>query len=103
MEWDSEGNSDVMISCAMNVQVKIPGLQSRFYHSSAAFNLSPRLAEVTIFGGCPEWPVNVRSATDLSSVANTFMLRFGECFVIRECISTPYLGLNHRVITIFQL
>ena len=59
-EGDSEGNSVVMV-CVVNVQVKLPGLQSRFYHSAAAFRLSPGMTEVIIFGGCPEWPSIYRS------------------------------------------
>ena len=74
--------------CVVNVQVKLPGLQSRFDHTAAAFILSPGVTEVTIFGGCPEWPNNYRSAADLSQIAITTVLRFGEytsCVCIVSC------------------
>ena len=64
--------------CLVNVQVKIPGLQSRFYHSAAAFRRGPGMTEVTIFGGCPDWASNYKSGADLSLIANTTVLRFGE-------------------------
>ena len=64
--------------CMVNVQVKIPGLQSRFSHSAAAFRLNPGMTEVTIFGGCHEWPNNWKSDADLSQIANTTVLRFGK-------------------------
>ena len=66
----------------VNVQVKLPGLQSRFYHSAAAFRLSPGMTEVTIFGGCPEWSTKYKSDTDFSQIANTTMLRFGEYSIV---------------------
>ena len=74
--------------CVVNVQVKLPGLQARFYHSAAAFRLSPGMTEVTIFGGCPEWQNYVRSDADFSPLANTTVLRFGEytsCVCIVSC------------------
>ena len=68
-----------------NVQVKIPCLQSRFDHSAAAFSLSPRLTEVTIFGGCPEVPRNYRTPAGPPQIANTTVLRFGEytCILLK--------------------
>ena len=60
------------------LQVKVPSLHSRWYHSAAAFSLSPGLTEVTIFGGCPEYPSNYKSHADLPQMANTTVLRFGE-------------------------
>ena len=78
--------------CVVNVQVKIPGLQSRFWHSAAAFHLSPGMTEVTIFGGCPEWPSNCKSDADLSQIADTTVLRFGE-YISRLCVEVvPTLG-----------
>ena len=62
----------------LHVQVTVPSLQSRFSHSASAFNLSPGLTEVTIFGGCPDKPRNYKSNADLSQIANTTVLRFGE-------------------------
>ena len=99
-EGDSEGSSDVMVSCAVcgvvNVQVKVPGLQERFYHSAAAFHLSPGMTEVTIFGGS-EWPHKwLRS--DLTLIANTTVLRFGEytscvCIVSYSHVVINFVGL----------
>lgn len=66
--------------------MKVPGLQPRFDHSAAAFKLSPRLTEVTIFGGCPEVPKNFRSDADHRQIANTTVLRFGEYIML------PYSG-----------
>ena len=66
----------------VNVQVKLPALQSRFCHSAAAFHLSPGMTEVTIFGGCPEWP---KGDADFSPTANTTVLRFGE---YTSCVCT---------------
>ena len=63
----------------IHVQVTVPALQGRFYHSSTAFNVSPGLIEVVLFGGCPEWPSNPRTDADLPQIANTTVLRFGEC------------------------
>ena len=82
----------------VNVQVKLPGLQSRFYHSAAAFPLSPGMTEVTIFGGCPEVPSNLRSVADLSPLANTTVLRFGEytscvCIVSHSHVAINFEGL----------
>ena len=65
-------------SVLSHVQVKVPSLQSRSHHSATAFNLSPGLTEVTLFGGYSEWPSNLKSAADLTTIANTTVLRFGE-------------------------
>ena len=62
----------------IHVQVTVPALQGRYHHSSTAFNVSPGLTEVVLFGGCPEWPSDVRTAADLPLIANTTVLRFGE-------------------------
>ena len=64
------------------VQVKVPSFQARFWHSAAAFSLSPGLTEVTLFGGCPEWPSNVKTDADVPQIAETTVLRFGECLLI---------------------
>ena len=61
------------------IQIKDPRVQqARCYHSATAFTHSPGLTEVTLFGGCPEWPVNYSSDADVPQVANTTVLRFGE-------------------------
>ena len=56
----------------MFVQVAIPILQTRYYHSATAISLGPGLTEVTIFGGKYSW---------LEYRASTALLRFGEYFV----------------------
>jgi hypothetical protein len=66
---NSEGNSDVMVSC-VNVQVKVPVPQSRWYHSAAFFSISQGMTEVTLFGG--------RSKLPGPYIANTTVLRFGK-------------------------
>ena len=63
----------------MHVQVTVPAFQGRFYHSSTAFNVSPGLTEVIVFGGFPEVQSNLRTDADLPLIANTTVLRFGEC------------------------
>ena len=60
----------------MHVQVTVPALQGRFYHSSTAFSVSPGLTEVVLVGGCPEYH---RTDADRPQIANTTVLRFGEC------------------------
>ena len=62
----------------VRMQVKVPSLQSRCTHSATAFNLSPGLIEVILFGGYSEWPSNLKSAADITPIANTTVLRFGE-------------------------
>ena len=69
---------DGCLLCWFIVQVNDTDLQSRCYHSAAAFSLSSGLTEVTIFGGCPEWPSNLKSYSDVPHMANTTVLRFGE-------------------------
>ena len=69
----------MIITALLHMQVEIiPGLQSRFMHSATAFSLSPELKEVTLFGGIPEWPRNLKSDADFTHVSNTTVLRFGE-------------------------
>ena len=72
------------------MQVKIPSLRPRCYHSAATFNLSPEIAEVTIFGGCPEWPSIFKTDADVPQIADTTVLRFGESpHVLFVCWSKP--------------
>ena len=59
----------------MHVQVTVPAFQGRCYHSSTAFNVSPGLTEVVLFGGCPQWP---STDANFPKIANTTVLRFGE-------------------------
>ena len=61
-----------------HVQVTVPSLQSRSGHSATAFNLSPGLTEVTLSGGYSEFPSNAKSFDDVTLIANTTVLRFGE-------------------------
>ena len=49
------------------MQVGVPALQARCYHSATAFSLCPGWMEVTMFGGCPEWPSNAKTDADLPS------------------------------------
>ena len=60
------------------MQVAVSGLQARFHHCAAAFSLADELAEVTIFGGCPEWPSNINTFADLRPLADTTVLVLGE-------------------------
>ena len=62
----------------MHVQVEVSSGQARCKHSAAAFSFSPGLMEVTLFGGCPEWPSNFKGDADLPQIAKTTVLRFGE-------------------------
>ena len=55
------------ITVVLHVQVRVPTLQSRSSHSATAFNLSPGLTEVILFGGFNE----------RSYIAETTVLRFG--------------------------
>ena len=75
----------MVIRVVLHVQVTVPSLQSRCYHSATAFSLSPGLTEVTIFGGCPNAPSNAESDADLPQIANTTVLRFGESHLM--CVS----------------
>ena len=56
------------------VQVPIPNLQPRQGHCVAAFSLSPGITEVVIFGGTTSFPDE-----DDNDIADTRVLRFGEC------------------------
>ena len=59
------------VECAvvLHVQVTVPTLQDRCNHSATAISLSPGLVEVILFGG----------ESIYISIANTRVLRFGEC------------------------
>lgn len=77
--WKEVRNSDwqICLNCT-NVQVDVPSVQARCDHSATVFCLSPGVMEVTLFGGCPEWPSNVNSHADFPQIAKTAVLRFGE-------------------------
>ena len=47
------------------MQVPVSGLQARYDHYAAAFSLADELAELTIFGGCPELPRKYKTVADL--------------------------------------
>ena len=63
----------------LHAQIKVPSLQSRCYHTADVFHFSARLAEVILFGGIPEVPKNAKYDTDFPMIAQTTVLRFGEC------------------------
>ena len=63
----------------VHVQIKVPSLQSRYRHTADVFHFNARLADVILFGGVPEVPRNAKSAADLPMIAQTTVLRFGEC------------------------
>ena len=73
------------IRVVLHVQVKVPSLLSRCYHSATTFSLSPGLTEITIFGGFPNWPSNFKSDANFPQIANTTVLRFGESHLM--CVS----------------
>ena len=77
-----------------HVQVTVPSLQSRCEHSATAFNLSPGLTEVTLFGGYSEWPSNPKYVEDFTPIANTTVLRFGE---YTSCGDKMYIGRHMYV------
>ena len=60
------------------MQIKVPSLKLRAAHSATAFNLRPGLTEVTLFGGYSEFGWNYRFDADVTHIANTTVLRFGE-------------------------
>ena len=60
--------------CCVYMQVPVSRLQTRFYHCAAAFSLADELAELTIFGGCPEWLSNFKRHADLRPLAETTVL-----------------------------
>ena len=63
----------------VHVQIKVPSLQSRYNHTADVFYFNARLADVISFGGVPEVPKNAKSAADLSMIAQTTVVQFGEC------------------------
>ena len=63
----------------LHVQIKVPSFQSRCNHTADVFHFSARLAEVILFGGIPVYPKNPKFNADFSMIAQTTVLRFGEC------------------------
>ena len=63
----------------VHVQIKVPSLQSRYRHTADVFHFNARLADVILFGGIPEVPKNYKSSADFPMIAQTTVLRFGEC------------------------
>ena len=57
----------------LHVQVTVPTLQGRLGHSATAISLSPGLVEVILFGG------DISNTFEAKPIANTTVLRFGEC------------------------
>ena len=80
--WESlEADARIMkVLCILCVciQVIVSGLQARFRHCAAAIFLAPGLAEITIFGGCPEIPSNYSAEADFQPLAETTVLVLGE-------------------------
>ena len=55
-------------------------MQPRWWHTIAAFSLTPGLTEVTMFGGCPKY--NPDAPDDQQpKIAETTILRLGEHLV----------------------
>lgn len=76
--------------------VNFHDVQARCYHGAAACSLSSKVTEVVMFGGCPEWPTNYTEDADISHIASTTVLRFGECMcmsaVVRNVLSMHRSG-----------
>ena len=82
-----------MVYYVFCVQVPIPNLQPRQGHCFAAFSPSPGITEVVIFGGNTSYP-----ATADGTIADTKVLRFGECksvVALDEC-SKPQINKVKR-------
>ena len=52
----------------------MPGLKARYGHCAAAYSLNPGITEIVIFGGTTRFPIETGD-----SIADTTVLRFGEC------------------------
>ena len=68
----------VLCMLCVDTQVLVSGLQARFDHCVAALSLADELAEVIIFGGCPGFPSNYKTESDLRPLADTTVLVLGE-------------------------
>ena len=61
-----------------NIQLALPeGTQPRWGHTATAFNLSPGVVEVTMFGGSPKF-VPGGGDQQQSKIAETTVVRLGE-------------------------
>ena len=67
----------VSVLIFFNIQLTLPeGTQPRSGHTATAFNLSPGVVEVTMFGGSPKYaPGNYQQQ---SKIAETTVVRLGE-------------------------
>ena len=65
----------ILVIAPKCLQIKVPSLQSRCFHSVTSLSLTPGLTVVTIFGGCSKEV----EEDDLKFLANTtIVLKFGE-------------------------
>lgn len=64
------------------MQVNVLNLKARCGHCAEAFSICQGITEVTIFGGCPEYPKNFISDDDLPQMADTAVLRFGKLLIM---------------------
>ena len=75
-------------------QVPAPNLQPRHYHCAAAFSLSPGITEVVMFGG---------DSTGGDAIADTTVLRFGECngrlYIVLYCVLTQAIVIDKSLVT----
>ena len=73
----TNGKSDIIV-CVYVLQVKVPHLQTRCWHSATSFTLTSGLTEVVLFGGCTERPKDAKTDADFPRIADTTVLQFGE-------------------------
>ena len=112
MPDDSRKEGQVIISpsrsrilSSLALQIKVPSLKARCYHSVTAIPHTPTLVEVVLFGGIPKWPKNAKTDDDLPQIGNTEVLRLGEstscaCYSIAIIVFPQKLagqGANHKL------
>ena len=83
MPDDSRGEGEVVITLkvilsSLALQIKVPSLKARCYHSATAIPHSPTLVEVALFGGILDWHKDAKIHADVPLIGNTVVLRFGE-------------------------
>ena len=66
----------------LHVQIKVPSLQSRYYHTADVFHFNAKLAEVILFGGIPEIYKSHKIDADFPMIAQTTVLRFSEWMLV---------------------